>query len=137
GIGAGRRDHEEAQARPRRLGIDALDDGQRVGDVGATPAGAGLGNAEITARRRFVTAHADAGRRDAEEAAGLVFAENAGDVVVDDDHLVDMTVPLLGEHADRRRAAADTHALLAHAVDDGRSAGLNRQRRTAIDAELD
>src|SRR5437764_11049531 len=36
-----------------------------------------------------------AGGRHVEEAAGLVLGENAGDVVVDDDHLVDMAVPLL------------------------------------------
>ena len=110
---------------------------KRLGDVGAAPARAGIGDLEIAARRRFAAAHADAGRRHVEEAAGLVLGQHAGDVVVDDDHLVDMAVPLLGEDADRRRAAADAHALLAHAVDDRRLARPHDDRRAAVDRELD
>ena len=60
--------------------------------------------------------------------AGLVLGEHAGDVVVDHDDLVDVAEPLLREDADRRRAAADAHALLLDAVDDRRLAGLRRRR---------
>ena len=55
-------------------------------------------------------AHADAGRPHVENAARLMLGQDAGDVIVDDDHFIDMRLPLLGEHADRRRAAADPHA---------------------------
>ena len=48
----------------------------------------------------------------------LVLGQHAGDVVVDDDHLVDMAHPLRREDADGGRAAADAHALLGDAVDD-------------------
>ena len=66
-----------------------------------------------------------------------MLAENAGDVVVDDHDLIDLAVPLLGEHADRRRAAADPHALFGHAVDDRRIAGLHHHRGAAVDRQLD
>jgi hypothetical protein len=71
----------------------------------------------------------DAGRAHARAPAGLVFGQHAGDVVVDDDHLIDMAQPLLREDADRGGAAADAHALLALAVDDGRMAGLHDDAR--------
>ena len=67
-------------------------------------------------------------RRHVEAAAGLVLGQHAGDVVVDHDHLVDLAVPLLGEDADRGRAAADPHALLGLAVDD-RAPGRPGRRR--------
>ena len=105
-----------------------LDDRERIGDVGAAPARAGVGDLEVAARRRLAAAHADPGRRHVEELAGLVLGEDAGDVVVDDDDLVDVAEPLLREDADRRRAAADAHALLLDAVDDRRLVGLRRRR---------
>ena len=66
-----------------------------------------------------------------------MLGEHAGDVVIDDDHLVDLAVPLLGEHADRGRAAADPHALFRDAVDDRRLAGLHDDRGAAVDREFD
>ena len=72
-----------------------------------------------------------------EQLAGLMLAENAGDVIVDHDDLVDLAVPLLGEHADRRRTAADPHPLFGDAVDDRRLAGLHHDSRAAVDRELD
>ena len=65
-----------------------------------------------------------------------MFGQDAGDVIVDDDHLIDLVAPLLGEHADRRRAAADPHALLMLAVDDRRLAGLHDHARAAVDDKL-
>jgi len=44
---------------------------------------------------------------------------------------------LRGEHADRRRVAADAHALLALAVDDRRLAGFDDDCCAAIDRKLD
>ena len=66
-----------------------------------------------------------------------MLGEHAGDVVVDDDHLVDVPEPLLGEDADRRRAAADAHAVLGGAVDDRRATGLDDQLGATLDRELD
>ncbi len=59
----------------RLLGIDLLDDLQRIGDVGAAPAQARLGDLEIAAGRRLAAAHADAGGLHVEEAAALVLAQ--------------------------------------------------------------
>ena len=134
---AGGRDHQELQAGPGLLGIDLLDDLQRVGDVGAAPAQAGLGDLEVAAGRRLAAAHADAGGLHVEEAAALVLAQHAGDVVVDHDHLVDMALPLRREHADGGRAAAHAHALLARAVDHRRPVGLHHHGRAVVDRKLD
>ena len=69
--------------------------------------------------------------------AGLVLGDDAGDVVVDDDDLVDEAAPLGGEHADGGRAAADAHPPLGDAVDDGRAAGLDGDGGAVVDGELD
>ena len=58
-------------------------------------------------------------------------------MVVDHHDLVDLAVPLLGEHADGRRAAADPHALFGNAVDDRRIAGLHHDGGAAVDREFD
>ena len=58
-------------------------------------------------------------------------------MVVDHDDFVDLAVPLLGEHADRRRAAADPHAFFRDAIDDRRIAGLHHHGGAAVDRELD
>ena len=65
-----------------------------------------------------------------------MLAEHAGDVVVDDHDLVDLAVPLLGEHADRGRTASDPHPLFGHAVHDWRIAGLHHHGRAAVDGDL-
>src|SRR5690606_11651558 len=134
---AGGRHHQQAQPRSCHLGIPAFDDRQRILDVRAAPAGTGAGNLEIAAWRRLAAADADARRRNVEAAAGLVFAEHAGDVVVDHDHFVDVPEPLPREDSDRRRAAADAHALLVDAVDARHAPGLDGQLRAALDLEID
>ena len=110
---------------------------ERIGDLSAAPAGAGLGNLEITARRRAPSLHLDSGVGNIEQFAGLMFDEHAGDVVVDHHDFIDLAVPLLGKHADGRRAAANPHPLLGYAVDDGRIAGLHDHGGAAIDGEFD
>ena len=65
-----------------------------------------------------------------------MLAENASDVVVHDHDLIDLAMPLLGEHADRRRAAAHPHALFGNTVDDGRMAGLHHDRGAAVDRQF-
>src|SRR5262249_3832795 len=129
-------DHEQAQTGPSRLGIDLLDDGQRIGDVGAPPTQTGIGDLEIAARRRLAPAHADASRLHLEEAARLMLSQHAGDVVVDDDDLVGMALPLLGEDADGGGAATDPHALLLGPVYDGRLARPHRESRAAVDDQV-
>ena len=114
---AGGRNHQQAQARPCRFGVDLLDDVARIGDVGAAPARARIGNLEVTPRRRAPPAHPDAGRFHVEDAPRLMFGEDAGDMIIDDDDFIDMRLPLLGEHADRRRTAADPHAGFLNTVD--------------------
>jgi hypothetical protein len=66
-----------------------------------------------------------------------VLGQHPGDVVVDDDHLVDVTEPLLGEDANGGRAAAHAHAHLRPAVNDGRGAGLHDHAVSAVDVHLD
>ena len=133
---AGGRDHQHGQARPRLLRIERTQHRQRIGDLGAAPAGAGLGDLEITARRRAPALHLDAGVGNIEQLAGLMLAEHAGDVVVDHHDLIDLALPLLGEHADGGRAAADPHPLFRHAVDDRRIAGLHHHGGAAIDGQF-
>src|SRR5690242_2588213 len=57
-------------------------------------------------------------------------------MVIDHDNLVDLAVPLLGEHANCRRATADPHSLFGHAIYDWRPAGLHYNGRAAIDLEF-
>ena len=66
-----------------------------------------------------------------------MFGQDTGDVIVDNHHFIDLVAPLLGEHADRRRAAADPHALLMLAVNNGRLPGLHDQARAAVHDKLD
>src|ERR1700690_2499543 len=66
-----------------------------------------------------------------------MLGQDTGDVIVDDNHLIDLVAPLLGEHADRRRAASDPHALLKFAIDDRRLAGLHDHARAAVNDKLD
>src|SRR5690348_11384582 len=63
------------------FGVDLLDYGERVGDVGAAPAAPRLGHLEIASRRRLPAAHPDPRRLEPEETPGLVLGEDAGDVV--------------------------------------------------------
>ncbi len=124
---AGGRHHQNALPGLRDLRVEARDDGQRIGDVGAAPAGARIGHLEVASRRGLAALDLDARGRHVQAPAGLVLGEHAGDVVVDDHDLVDVAEPLLREDADRRRAAAHAHALLFDAVDDRRRAGLDRR----------
>ena len=134
---ARRPDHQHGQAGPRILRIERPEHRQRIGNIGAAPAGAGLGDLEITARRRAPALHLDAGVGNIEQLAGLMLREHAGDVVVHHHDFVDLAMPLLGEHADGRRAAADPHALFGHAVDDRRIPGLHHHGGAAVDRQFD
>ena len=137
GVLARGRHHQQAHPGPRGLRVDPVDDRQRILDVGAAPAQAWLGHLEVAARRRLAAAHPDAGGFHVEELAGLVLGQHAGDVVVDHDHFVAVVEPLLREDADRGRATAHAHALLALAIDHRRLAGLHDDGGAAIDGEFD
>ena len=129
---AGRRHHQQPQTGPGVRRAKDLDDRQRIADVGPAPAAAGFGDAEVAPGRRLRAADADAARRHVEHLPRLVLGEDARDVIVDDDHLVDVRRPLAGEHADRRRAAADPHQPLARSRRrraGGRPARRARRRR--------
>ena len=131
-------DHEELEARPGDLGIEGFEDGQRVFDIGAAPAVTGLGDLEIAAGRRTAAVDADACGWDVKEFARLVFEEDAGDVIVDDDDLVGMAEPLAGEHADGGGTAADAHKTLFLAIDDRGAARLDRDGGVVLaDLHLD
>ena len=136
GVFAGGGDHQQAQAGPGGFGVDAFDDGERIFDVGAAPAQAGIGDLEVAAGGGAAAADADAGGAHGEEAAGLVFGEDAGDVVVDHDHLVGVAEPLAGENADGGGAAADAHAMFPGAIDDGGGAGLDDDGGAVIDGDF-
>ena len=75
--------------------------------------------------------------RDIQVPARLVLGEHARDVIVDHDHLVDVLVPLLREHPDRRGPASHAHPFLDHPVDHRRLAGLEDQLRPFVHRELD
>ena len=135
GVLAGGGDHQQPQSWPGGARIDALDDGQRIVDIGAAPAPARIGDLEIPAGSRAAAAHANAGRAHVQETPGLVLGEHAGDVVVDDDHLVGQPLPLRRKDADCGAAAPDPHPRLRLAVDDRRPAGLHYHLRAAVDRE--
>src|SRR3546814_7812073 len=99
-------------------------------------AGARLGDLEVAAGRGAAPTHPNAARPHVEEFPRLVLGQHAGDVIVHHDHLICVADPLPGENADGSRPAADAHALLGHAVDDRRPAGLNLDRSAAVDGEL-
>ncbi len=80
--------------------------------------------------------HLDPGIGNIEQLAGLMFRENAGDMVIHHHDLIDLAMPLLGEHADGRRAAAHPHALFGHSVDDGGIAGLYDDGSAAVDGQF-
>ena len=65
-----------------------------------------------------------------------MLTEHTRDVVIHHDDFVDLAVPLLGEHADRRRPTPHPHALLRNAVDDRRMPGLHHDGGAAIDGQL-
>ena len=79
----------------------------------------------------------DAGVAHAEKLSGLVLGEDAGDVIIDHHHFIDLVYPLAREHADGGRAAADPHALFGDAIDNRGIAGLHHHGGAAVDGELD
>jgi hypothetical protein len=107
-------------------------DDQRILDIGAAPAGAGLGHLEIAPRRRAAALDLDAGRAQPAPCRPGVRSHHAGDVVVHHHHLVDQpshceaNMPMVAEPQPTRIA-------LPHAVDDRRLARLHdhdgRRRR--------
>src|SRR3546814_10641021 len=133
---AGGADHEQAQARPGDLGVDLLDDIERLADVGAAPAGARLGDLEVAAGRGAAPTHPTAARPHVEEFPRLVLGQHAGDVIVHHDHLLCVADPLPGENADGSRPEADAPALPGTAVDDRRPAGRTLEPRDSVDGEL-
>ena len=66
-----------------------------------------------------------------------MFADNAGDVVIDNDDFVSMSMPLLGENTDCRRAAADPHAGFASAIDHRRCTSSDGNCGALINAQFD
>ncbi len=65
-----------------------------------------------------------------------MLGENAGDVVVNHHHFINLAEPLFGEHANRGRAAADPHALFLCAIDRGRLACLHHHGGAVVNAEF-
>ena len=134
---AGRADHKQSHFRPRDLGVEGFENRERILDVGPAPGRTRLGDAEIAAGSGAPTLHLDSRWDNAEQFASLMLGEDAGDVVVDHDDLVNFVEPLLGEHADRGRAAADAHAFFADAIHDRGLAGLNQDGCAAVDRKFD
>ena len=60
----------------------------------------GFGNLEIATRGRASASDTEARGSHAEEAPCLVFRKHSRDVIIDHDHFVCMSVPLLGKDAD-------------------------------------
>ena len=119
------RHKEDAFARPCRLRIDGFDDFQRISNIRPSPARAGISDLEVAAWRGLAAYDLDAAVTHAEELARLMLGQHAGDVIVHHHHLVNVALPLLGENANSGGAAADTHALFLHTVDDRRPTRLH------------
>ena len=100
--------------------VNALDGVARRLENGASDAVAVA--AEVTADGTLGGVGDNAGPGHADFLAGEMLAEEAGDVVVDDDALVHALLHDVGEQADGGAAAADTHGGLLRAVDDGSDA---------------
>ena len=65
-----------------------------------------------------------------------MLGQHAGDMIIHNDDLINLAVPLLGEHADRRRAATDAHAFLGLTVDDRWLTCLDDDAGAAVDGQL-
>ena len=100
--------------------VNALDGVARRLENGASDAVAVA--AEVTADGALGGVGDNAGPGHADFLAGEMLAEEAGDVVVDDDALVHALLHDVGEQADGGAAAADAHGGLLRAVDDGSDA---------------
>src|SRR5258706_12954348 len=86
--------HEHPQTRPGQLRIERAEDRKRVSYIGAAPPGSGLGDLEVAAWCRTTALQFYPRSGDAERFACLMFGQHAGDVIVDDHDLVDLTKPL-------------------------------------------
>ena len=128
--------HQQPQAGPCDLGVPAFDDGQRVGNIGATPSSARVGHLKIPAWCGLAPRQLDTGGFHVEAAACLVFGQYPGDVIVDHHHFVCMAGKLPGKNANRRRATTHAHALFGNAIDDGRAPGLDDELGAAINGHL-
>src|SRR5205807_2275164 len=96
-----------------------------------------FGNAEIAAGSGAAAFHFDSGLGDAEQLSGLMFRQNAGDVIIDYDDFIDFAVPLFREHSDGGGAAAYAHPLFLDAIDNRRLACLDNHGCAFIDGEFD
>src|SRR5258708_7192049 len=129
--------HEHPQTRPGLLRIERTQNRKRVGDIGAAPPASGLGDPEIATRGRAAALQFYSGTGDTEHLACLMFGQHAGDVIVDDHDLVDLTKPLLREHSDRRGAAARAHTQFVDPVHDGSVSGLHDDGGSAVHCQLE
>src|SRR5690606_13190537 len=134
GMLTGRGRDQQAQARFRHLGVKALDDGKRIGNIGTAPAITRIGDQEIAPRGGFTALHLDARRRNVQTAPRLVLGKDASDVIIYHHDFVSVPKPLLRKDSDGRRAAANTHAFFFDAIHNGSLAGLHHQLRTTINA---
>src|SRR5215469_4490677 len=128
-------DHQQSQVRPSDVRLEGLQDGQRIGNAGATPAGARLRHLKIAAGRRTAPTNRNPGFAQAEHFSGLVLGKHAGDMVVHHDDIIDLAGPLLREHANRRGTATHPHAFLPLAIHDRRLICRNRDACPIVDHE--
>src|SRR3546814_12508594 len=104
---AGGADHQQAQARPGDLGVDLLDDIERLAAVGAAPAGARLGDLEVASGRGAATTHTNTTRPPVDAFPRLVRSQQAGAVSLDHAYLHCVAALLPGEHAHTTLHTAD------------------------------
>ncbi len=113
------------QPGPGGFRIKTFQDRAWVIEIRSAPCGARLRYLKISAGCGASALQSNAGLGHAEQLAGLVLGEDAGDVIIHDHDFVHLAKPLLREHSDRRRTTADAHPLFAHAIDDRRLSGLH------------
>src|SRR6266852_833053 len=95
--------HQQSESWPRDLGIEILKNRKRIFNIRTAPGSARLGHSKVAARRGTPPLHLDTSLGDAQQLSRLVLGENAGDVVVNHDYLVNLAKPLFGKHADGGR----------------------------------
>ena len=65
-----------------------------------------------------------------------MLAHHAGNMIIDDNHFIDMAEPLLGKHAHGGRTATNAHTRFLCAINNRRLASLHHHARAAIDAKF-
>ena len=65
-----------------------------------------------------------------------MFGHDAGDMIINNHHLIDQPLPLCGKHTNRCRPTSNPHTVFGNTINDRRFSGLNGHLRPIIDFQL-